>query len=143
MAGAPWVQRSGRHEDADAVVELWRVAEAEPSVTDDPHSVRQLIAHDPDALIIAEMDGHVIATIVAGFDGWRGNLYRLAVHPEFRRRGIALALVAEAERRLAGRGARRVNALVVAAHPAAVRFWDAAGYSLDGRIGRHVKTLPG
>ena len=119
----------------------WRVAEAEPSVTDDPGSVRRLIAHDPDSLIMAEIDGRVVGTVIAGFDGWRGNLYRLAVNPTFRRGGMALALVAEAERRLSARSVRRVTALVVTAHGAAVSFWDAAGYLHDDRIGRHVKTL--
>ena len=140
MSGS-WVLRSARLEDADDVVELWRMAEAEPSITDDPDSVRQLIAHDCDALIVADIDGRVVGTVIAGFDGWRGNLYRLAVIPTLRRGGIALALVAEAEQRLCARGIRRVNALVVTANGGATSFWGAAGYLIDTRISRHVKTL--
>ncbi len=133
--------RSGRSEDAESVVDLWRLAEAEPTVTDDSASVRALVAHDPDALIVAVAEARVVGTVIVGFDGWRAHFYRLAVHPDMRRRQVASALVAEAERRLISRGARRANALVVGSHDPAVRFWEAAGYGADPRMARHVKTL--
>jgi ribosomal protein S18 acetylase RimI-like enzyme len=136
------VLRSGAVADAAAVVALWRAADAEPTVSDDAGSVARLIAHDPDALVVAEAGGgEIVGTLIAGCDGWRGHLYRLAVHPRMRRRGVGLALVAEAERRLCARGAPRANAMVVADHAHAVAFWEAAGYGRDARMGRHVKTL--
>ena len=137
----PWVLRSARPDDAQAVVGLWLGSGAAPTMTDDPLSVGALIAHDPDALIVAEEEGEIVGTVIAGFDGWRANLYRLVVHPGARRRGVAGGLVAEAERRLTAQGAPRANALVVLDHPHAVGFWDAAGYERDGRTGRWVKTL--
>lgn len=78
---------------------------------------------------------------MAGWDGWRGNLYRLAVLPTARRRGIALGLVAEAERRLTEKGAIRFSALVMSAHDPAVALWRAAGYAHDPRVGRFVRSL--
>jgi ribosomal protein S18 acetylase RimI-like enzyme len=85
--------------------------------------------------------GRLVGTIVAGWDGWRGNLYRLAVLPSARRRGIALRLVAEAERRLAEKGAIRPSALVMSGHDPAVALWVAAGYAHDPRVGRFVRSL--
>jgi ribosomal protein S18 acetylase RimI-like enzyme len=69
----------------------------------------------------------VVGTIIAGWDGWRANVYRLAALPSARRRGIALRLVAEAERRLAAKGARRISAIVMSEHDPAVALWLAAG----------------
>ncbi len=112
-----------------------------PGVTDDPASVRALLAADEGALLVAELDARVVGSLITAWDGWRGNMYRLAVAPEDRRRGIARALVAEGERRLRAKGARRISALVVEADGDAVGFWADAGYSLDGRLGRFVKTL--
>jgi len=77
---------------------------------------------------------------IGTFDGWRGNLYRLAVHPHFRRRGIARVLVVEVEKRLLQRGAKRVTALVAKDHSWATDFWQAVGYGLDSRIVRHVRS---
>ena len=58
-----------------------------------------------------------------------------------RRRGIALRLVAEAERRPAGKGAIRLSALVMSEHDPAVALWPAAGYAHDARVGRFVRSL--
>ena len=136
------VVRPGRHEDVPAVLELWRAAEAVPSVSDDPASLSRLLDASEDALLVAEDGGRLVGTIIAGWDGWRGNLYRLAVLPAARRRGVALRLVAEAERRLAAKGARRLSALVMSEHDPAVALWLAAGYHHDHRVGRYVRTLP-
>jgi len=83
--------------------------------------------------------------VIAGFDGWRGNLYRLAVLPSHRRRGIASALVREAESVLFAMGAQRITALVEGDHPWAVGFWDAAerhGFVRDPLKLRYVRTRP-
>ncbi len=42
-------------------------------------------------------DGAIVATLIAAWDGWRGNMYRLAVAPELRREGIARTLVEAGE----------------------------------------------
>jgi ribosomal protein S18 acetylase RimI-like enzyme len=140
-AGAVAV-RPARPEEVAAVLALWRAADAVPGVSDDPASVDRLLEASADALLVAEAEGRMVGTIIAGWDGWRGNLYRLAVLPTARRRGIALRLVAEAERRLAGKGARRLSALVMSEHDPAVALWLAAGYRHDTRVGRFVRTLP-
>jgi ribosomal protein S18 acetylase RimI-like enzyme len=137
----PWLLRWGRPDDADAVVQLWKVAGAVPSVTDDPASVRALLAHDPEALIVAVAGGVIVGSLIVGEDGWRGHLYRLAVHPRWRRRGLARALVDEAEQGLVRRGVRRVDAIVVESDSVAGGFWERAGYPRDRRVGRHVKTI--
>jgi ribosomal protein S18 acetylase RimI-like enzyme len=145
------VVRPARPSEIPVILALWREADAVPSVSDDPTSLRRLLATSEDALLVAEaMDpeagrsgagGRLVGTIVAGWDGWRGNLYRLAVLPTARRRGIALRLVAEAERRLAEKGAIRLSALVMSEHDPAVALWHAAGYARDPRVGRFVRSL--
>jgi ribonuclease HI len=126
--------------DAYDVVKLWELARARSTTTDDVETVRALVAHDPDALMVTEAGGELIGTLVAGFDGWRATLYRLVVHPDWRRQGVALALVAEAERRLAARGAKRVSA-IVGADDHAVAFWVAAGYDPQPENTRYVKMI--
>jgi ribosomal protein S18 acetylase RimI-like enzyme len=129
-------------EEISEVLELWREAGSVPSVSDDPASLERLLETSEDALLVAEVDGRMVGTVIAGWDGWRANFYRLAVRPSARRRGIALRLVAEAERRLAAKGARRLSAIVMSEHDPAVALWLAAGYHHDTRVGRYVRTLP-
>lgn len=124
--------------DAPAVLDLWTRAEAVPSATDDAANVRRAAEH---GVLLVACDGEcVIGSLIAAFDGWRGNMYRLAVDPAHRRRGVGRALVAEGERRLVALGCRRITALVVAAEDHATGFWSDADYDADARITRFVKT---
>lgn len=133
--------RDCRCEETDAVLELWRQAAATPGVTDTADDLRRAITDSPANVLVAEVDGRIVGSVIGTFDGWRGNIYRLAVHPELRRRGIARALLAEVEKRFARQGAKRITALVEKAHPLAMNFWQAVGYGVDERIVRRVRTL--
>jgi ribosomal protein S18 acetylase RimI-like enzyme len=144
MPGAITI-RPGRAEECPTVLEVWQRAEATPSATDSLTELRRLVG-EPQAQLLVAVDakGRIVGTAIAGWDGWRAGIYRLAVVPEARRRGVARALVEAGERWLAARGARRMSVLVERHDPAAVAFWDAlgaAGYRRDPHMMRYVKAL--
>ena len=87
-------------DDIDEILTFWSEATSEPSSTDDADGIGALLDRAPGALVVAIDNGAIVGTVIAGWDGWRGALYRLAVAPAHRRRGIASALVNEAERHL-------------------------------------------
>jgi ribosomal protein S18 acetylase RimI-like enzyme len=86
-------------------------------------------------------DGEIRGALIAAFDGWRGNMYRLAVRPDRRREGIAKRLVEHGEARLKALGAPKVTALVGRGDRQAEALWRAAGYRDDTSIGRWVRSL--
>jgi ribosomal protein S18 acetylase RimI-like enzyme len=134
--------RSADDADIPAVLSLWESARSGYATTKDSiEVVERLLSVDPHSLVVAEVGGRVVGAVVAAFDGWRGHLYRLAVLPEHRRRGVGLQLVREGERRLRGRGAPKVIAPVGRGDSVAEGLWTAAGYELEATTARWQRIL--
>jgi ribosomal protein S18 acetylase RimI-like enzyme len=100
-----------------------------------------LISNSPAALFVAELENEIVGAVIAGWDGWRGNIYRLAVRERDRRAGIGLDLVRASEAYFRECGVGRVTALVAFEDETAGQFWDSAGYAIDSEIGRRVRNI--
>jgi ribosomal protein S18 acetylase RimI-like enzyme len=92
---------------------------------------------------VAEAEGSIVGTLIAGWDGWRGSFYRLAVHPDWRRRGLATALVRAGEERLEALGAVRLTAIVAVGETAALGLWESAGFRHQTDTTRFVRMADG
>jgi ribosomal protein S18 acetylase RimI-like enzyme len=135
------IRRCGQA-DVPAVLRIWHEERsAHASTPDRREDIERLLADSPAAVFVAESGGAVVGAVIAGWDGWRGNIYRLAVRRRDRRRGVGLALVRASEDYLRQRGVGRVTALVASADEAAGSFWDSAGYPTDDEIGRRVRNV--
>jgi ribosomal protein S18 acetylase RimI-like enzyme len=142
LTGEKITVRRSRPGDVSAVLELWALARSERASTPDRREdVVRLVEGSPAALLVAEDAGRVVGAVIAAWDGWRGNIYRLAVDDAHRRRGVGLRLTRAAEDYLRGCGVSRVTALVAYDDEAAGFFWDAAGYPRDTAIGRRVRNI--
>jgi ribosomal protein S18 acetylase RimI-like enzyme len=136
------VIRAAQIEDLPLLLDLWERARSEHATTPDRlDDLKRLVLHSPGAVLLAEINGLAYGALIAAWDGWRGNLYRLAVHPKRRRGGVGLTLVRAGEDHLRRQGATRVTALVAYDDPVAAAFWNAAGYPQDPEIGRRVRNI--
>jgi ribosomal protein S18 acetylase RimI-like enzyme len=136
------VLRTATTDDVEALIAFWAYAgENDGRPTDRPALVSALLDRDPDALIVATVDDRVVGTVIAGWDGWRAHLYRLAVHPDHRRRGIGRRLLARAEERLVALGATRIDAMVLDGNGLGAATWAAAGYDRQRDWSRWVKPV--
>jgi ribosomal protein S18 acetylase RimI-like enzyme len=134
--------RAATAKDVQPILDLWAAARSGHAETpDSAEAIRRLLDTDPGSLLVAEDGDEIQGALIAAFDGWRGNMYRLAVRPDRRRRRIATRLVEHGERRLKARGAPKATALVGRGDAQAEQLWRAAGYRDDTAIGRWVRSL--
>ena len=125
----------------EKVLDLWRRAAAEPSVTDHADALRRRLDRDPSLFVLAWERGRLVGSLIGGWDGWRGHMYRLAVDPACRRHGVARRLVEDVEARLRRLGAVRVDGIVVKRNRTGGVFWRALGYRHHVEVARYVKDL--
>lgn len=137
-----FVLRSASVEDVDGLLALWvEAAENNSRPPDTRVAVTALLERDPDAVILAEHDGELIGSIIAGWDGWRCHLYRLAVRPAWRKQGVGSALLSTAEDRFKALGAARFDAMVLDGNDLGQNLWRARGYRKQDDWRRWVKRL--
>jgi ribosomal protein S18 acetylase RimI-like enzyme len=136
------VVRPAEAGEVDAVLTFWQVAaENGHRPADTRAAVAALHRRDPDALLVAVDGDEIVGTVVAGWDGWRCHLYRLAVAPTYRGRGIGRRLIAAAEERLSALGGTRADAMVLDDNSGAHAVWAANGYTAQEEWSRWVKPL--
>lgn len=85
----------------------------------------------PDLFLVGELDGRIIAAVMAGYDGHRGWLYYLGVLPEHRRSGYGRVIVAEAERLLRLEGCPKLNLQVRTSNLEVIEFYRRLGFAID------------
>ncbi len=132
--------RACRPEDIERVLELWKIG-APGGSTNTRAALETRLIRDRELFLLA-WDGNVLAgSLIGAWDGWRANMYRLAVHPEYRRRGIGGELVRRVEEIVRGAGATRIYALAIVDSPEASPFWAALGYTPNTEIEALAKTM--
>jgi ribosomal protein S18 acetylase RimI-like enzyme len=123
--------RAAQSGDLDDVIDLWTREGGPTRHAGGMAEARALLARDPEALLVAVVDGTIVGAVIAGWDGWRFHIYRLAVDRSARRRGVASEMVTLAHQRAAALGAARVDAMVDPDNSGAIAFWQSIGYELD------------
>jgi ribosomal protein S18 acetylase RimI-like enzyme len=137
-----FVLRGASAADLEGLLAMWaEAAENNSRPPDTRAAVAALLDRDPDALILAEHDGELIGSIIAGWDGWRCHLYRLAVRPAWRKQGVGSALLSAAENRFEALGAARIDAMVLDSNDLGQYLWRASGYRKRDDWRRWVKRL--
>lgn len=125
--------RSGEGSDLNDVVELWAAGGLAPSFVGFRNELQRKLLRDPDLFLVAETAEGVIGALTAGWDGRMPWVSRLAVHPLWRRRGVAQRLLEELWQRLERLGAPTDRILVLDDHDAGRQFWEAVGFVQDNR----------
>ncbi|MCI1017846.1 GNAT family acetyltransferase [Microbacterium sp. C5A9] len=129
-----WTVRAFDRADTDAVVELWSDAGLTRPWNDPRLDIERKLAVQPELFLVAEAAGEknlgstIVGSVMAGYDGHRGWLYYLASARSHRGRGVARALVDEAERLLLAMGCPKVQLMIREGNEGVLGFYEGLGY---------------
>ncbi|AIJ47965.1 MULTISPECIES: GNAT family acetyltransferase [Comamonas] len=129
--------------DTEAVVQLWQDCELTRPWNDPHKDIARKLSVSPDLFWLGcDADGRIIASIMVGYDGHRGWINYLAVHPAHQRRGHARQLMQRAERALSELGCPKLNLQVRAGNEAVLAFYESLGYADDRTLSLGKRLIP-
>ena len=126
------------------VLALWQQCEGVGlSDADSRESIRMYLDRNPGMSFVATADGRAVGAVLAGHDGRRGYIHHLAVHPDWRRQGIARRLVERSLAVLADAGIRKCHLFIFDDNADGIAFWKSLGWTHRSDIGVISKTIGG
>jgi ribosomal protein S18 acetylase RimI-like enzyme len=123
--------RSFQTGDEEAVLSLWRRCDLVRPWNDPHRDILRKLRVRPDLFLVGLLDGQLIATVMAGYEGHRGWINYLAVAPEHQRRGFGRAMVSHAEQLLRDAGCPKINLQIRSSNTAVIEFYRRIGYAVD------------
>lgn len=131
----PTIRTYRNETDRDGVKALWREVFGYETAHNEPGlAIDKKLAAGDGLLLVAAQGPDIVGTVMAGYDGHRGWLYAVAVHPAQQRRGLGSRLVAAAEAALVGLGCMKINLQLLDTNHATAAFYEALGYRIEPRI---------
>ncbi|AMO70844.1 GNAT family acetyltransferase [Sphingorhabdus sp. M41] len=131
---------TAKESDRDGVIALWEACELTRPWNDPAADYRLAMANETSAILLAHIEGELVASVMTGFDGHRGWVYYLAVAPASRKRGLGRTMMEAAEQWLRERKAPKIQLMVRDDNDTAIGFYKALGYDVQPvvTIGRRL-----
>ncbi|MGQ8706794.1 GNAT family acetyltransferase [Serratia sp. TSA_198.1] len=120
-----------RQDDFEEVITLWERCDLLRPWNDPEMDIERKLNHDPDLFLVAEVGGEVVGSVMGGYDGHRGSAYYLGVHPDYRGRGIANALISRLEKKLVARGCPKIQLMVREDNDTVIEMYEKLGYEIQ------------
>jgi ribosomal protein S18 acetylase RimI-like enzyme len=126
--------RPFQDQDEAGVVRLWERCNLTRAWNDPAKDIARKRLVQRELFLVGTIDGVIVASAMAGYDGHRGWINYLAVDPDRRRQGLASALMVEAERRLRQLGCAKINLQIRHDNAEAVAFYQRIGFAEDAVV---------
>ena len=117
--------------DEDSVIQLWNDCELIVPWNNPHLDIQRKLEIQPEMFLVGCLSGKIVATVMAGYEGHRGWINYLAIHPEHRRKGIGKRIMMEAETLLRAVGCPKTNLQVRTTNSDVISFYKAIGYKID------------
>jgi ribosomal protein S18 acetylase RimI-like enzyme len=128
--------------DEARVIQLWRECGLVVPWNDPHKDIQRKLAVQPEMFLVACLGDWMVASVMAGYEGHRGWINYLAVHPDHRRTGIGRRIMSEAEKLLREGGCPKINLQVRATKLEAIEFYKAIGFKIDDVVSLGKRLEP-
>ncbi len=130
----PVTLRPYQPDDAAAMTDLWLQCQLTRPWNDPTRDLMRKLQVQPELFLVGVDGARLVGSVMAGFDGHRGWLNYLAVHPDVQKQGIGRLLVQAAEEKLLALGCPKVNLQIRCSNEAAQAFYRKLGYAEDAAL---------
>ncbi len=117
--------------DESAVVALWEHCGLLRPWNNPQKDIQRKLKVQANLFLVAWLEGKLVATVMAGYEGHRGWINYLAVAPGLQRKGLGRWMMSEAEKRLREQGCPKINLQVRASNRGVIAFYERLGYGVD------------
>jgi ribosomal protein S18 acetylase RimI-like enzyme len=118
-------------EDEAAVVSLWQLCELTVPWNNPYKDIARKLKVQPELFLVGMLEKHLIASVMGGYDGHRGWINYLAVHPDFQGQGYAKQIMASVESELRKTGCPKINLQVRSGNDKVNTFYQKLGFTED------------
>ena len=129
-------------QDTDQVVALWQECELTRPWNNPLLDIERKQQQDDSLFLVGELDNHLIASVMGGYDGHRGWMYYLAVSPKHQRCGYARELISHLEQKLIALGCPKLNLQIRSDNIAVQEFYHEIGFTEDATVSMGKRLIP-
>jgi ribosomal protein S18 acetylase RimI-like enzyme len=123
--------RPYRPDDEAAVIAVWDRCGLLRPWNDPRKDIQRKFTDSPELFLVGTIEGRVVATVMAGYDGHRGWINYLGVCPDHQRQGLGREIMEAAERCLRERGVPKINLQVRSGNSHVIAFYESLGFRMD------------
>jgi ribosomal protein S18 acetylase RimI-like enzyme len=123
--------RQFKPSDEKSIVQLWIDCGLVVPWNNPHRDIQRKSKVQPELFLVGCFNDRIIASVMAGYDGHRGWIYYLAVHPEYQHKGIAKCMMDVIEARLRELGCPKINLQVRGTNLEVIEFYKRIGFKID------------
>ena len=136
------IVRQFKAQDTDQVVALWQECELTRPWNNPLLDIERKQQQDDSLFLVGELDNHLIASVMGGYDGHRGWMYYLAVSPKHQRCGYSRELISHLEQKLIALGCPKLNLQIRPDNIAVQEFYHEIGFTEDATVSMGKRLIP-
>jgi ribosomal protein S18 acetylase RimI-like enzyme len=120
--------------DEEALVSLWNICKLTVPKNNPYKDIARKLKVQAELFLVGYMEDKLIASVMGGYDGHRGWINYLAVHPDFQARAYGKQLMDNVETRLRKLGCPKINLQIREGNDKVLSYYQKLGFVDEKRI---------